>query len=70
MKLIKLTLFLLISSVAIDVLADDWTWAPNQKTGDILPDFSVTAIDGSATTLGEVAGENGTLLLFSRSTVW
>lgn len=71
MKLIKPALLFLISSMlAANVLAQDWVWAPMQKLGDALPDFSVTAIDGSATTLSEVAGKNGTLLVFSRSTVW
>ena len=67
MRLIKLLLILCLPGIAP---ADDWVWAPDHPVGSRLPDFTVTATDRSSVTLGELAGTNGTLLLFSRSADW
>ena len=47
-----------------------WQWAPAQPVGAVLPDLALTGHEGQAVTLGEVGGERGTLLIFSRSTDW
>jgi len=66
MKLINLIVLALLPALT---LADEWIWAPDFSEGAELPDFTVQA-GGAEVSLSEMAGEQGTLLMFSRSTVW
>ncbi len=67
MKLINLLVLLLLPLISS---AEDWEWAPQHAIGNNLPDFSVTTTEGDTVKLSELSGEEGTLIMFSRSTVW
>ena len=67
MKLINLLVLLLLPLISS---AEDWEWAPQHAIGNNLPDFSVTTTEGDTVQLSELSGEKGTLIMFSRSTVW
>ena len=67
MKLINLLVLLLLPLISS---AEGWEWAPQHAIGNNLPDFSVTTTEGDTVKLSELSGEKGTLIMFSRSTVW
>ena len=68
-KLQSIAAFLAMQ-LSLSAMAEDWAWAPHLPEGANLPNFSVLDTSGKPVTLEQLAGEKGTLLLFSRSAVW
>lgn len=66
MKLINLLILIMLPAMT---LADEWVWAPDYPEGSQLTDF-VGQTGGDAVRLSALRGEHGTLVMFSRSTVW
>ena len=61
---------LLALLLTLGLAAEEWVWAPEYPVGSSLPNFSALDVDGEPVTLKQLAGEKGTLVLFSRSAVW
>ncbi|MBT4162470.1 MAG: hypothetical protein HOE54_14280 [Gammaproteobacteria bacterium] len=61
---------LLIATNIMAACADDWTWAPDLKVGQKLPNFEALDSNDSVRHSKELRGSNGMMLFFNRSTVW
>ena len=49
---------------------EPWVWAADWPLGRTLPDLALTDHQGEKVWLADLGGEQGTLLIFSRSTEW
>jgi peroxiredoxin len=60
-------LFTFFSTAAV---AQDWVWAPNFEIGDRLPAIEAPDQNGVTQTFADLSGENGLVLVLSRSFDW
>lgn len=52
------------------VRAEDWQWASQYPVSTKLPDIQLPDHSGQPQRFNELIGENGSFLVFSRSTDW
>lgn len=70
LKLIKAMPVLLMTLFSVSVTAQDWTWAPDFPEGSQLPPISAPDQSGAVHTLADLSGEEGLVLVLSRSFDW
>ena len=71
MTTIRCVLLVLLFLTGSNCRADPaWSWAPDQPIGSILPQFIAEDHLGNVRAMNELAGLNGTMLFFNRSTDW
>jgi len=70
--LIQLGMFAVLSSLLLSPLgqAQDFVWAPDLPVGATIPEIEAPDQNGVNRTFGELVGEKGALLMFSRSFDW
>lgn len=69
-KFSALLTVLVLSGMAVSVHAQDFVWAPNINVGSTLPAFDAQDQDGQAHSFSDLSGENGLVLVMSRSFAW
>lgn len=69
-NLIKATPLVLMTLFSVSAAAQDWSWAPDFPEGSHLPPISAQDQTGSVRTLADLSGEEGLVLVLSRSFDW
>ena len=64
------SILLVLSSVSSIAFAQDFVWAPEYPAGSAIPEISAPDQNGVVRHFDDLKGENGLLLMMSRSFDW